>query len=1028
MRTRAVRTLRIVAAVGCIALLGLAVAGYALARSDMAKEWLRGRIATALSPRLLYRDVHVSVWPRFGAVLDRVSLRPAEGDAESAVVSADAISCRLGLRALLDGRVDVQTVVIDGLALTVARSAAGDIRIEGLEPLPEMGPSAGAAWPALQLHDARITLIDAARPGPPRTIVLAPIDARLVPDGAGSNFELTLDGSGGAHLLVRGTSEQRSLDSPLALHAELEDVDAAAAAEWLASAEVQPTASGRVRATLALRRSGGSIDGEAVVELADGGVTVRDWHGVSPLKLSAQVAWSEPTFSLADGRAELARLEHGGIAAETLRASFAYADGALQVRGAEARAFGGHWTQSGQITLADPVVVDGGLRGEQIDSAQLLAALPALGVSAALPQADGTLTVTLDGRGTVGVDLGGHASVALAGGGVSWDGVRVAAPLQLAADVAVAGGAPALTNGQARAAKVSRGGLAADAVDVQFSYAADALRVAPLKLIALGGTWTYSGTLPVRAGGPWSGTLAANGVRVEQAGAAAATFATDSAPAGAPPSGALDVRATLSSGPRDSVGGNASLRLASPALEWEDVRVTAPASVSAGVRFERGQLVLSRGRLDAGRISLAGNAAHDLSAQFNGTQDRLQVSGLTARAFGGAWQANGTVAPAAWPPFSGTVSGTGVRLGPLLIAAGQGDGDAPSSPTGIADLRLTLAPAAGGAIGGNATVQLHSGAFLLGDLMVDAPAQFTSDVTLRDGDLALRDATASAGRAMFGKLGGTQAKGQFSYAQERLTFTALQFTAGGGAWSHTGTYSFAGKHLFSGHLTIRDADPRGILLLLSANEPSTLDLEHLDADIDFRGRAVDDWSDTLEASGDLLVRGGTMRSSAVLRAMWEAMFGKSASMDKLGSPNRVDSAGGTFALEAGVVHTQDLALHSADFIATAAGTFALAGPIDLAARFTMTAQGMQKMIAFGSIALPTSSLPPLPPIPAKITGTLDDPIVRPNMAAVPAATLRWFVDAVLHAPRGVLGAVVNRGREAWDATRRLFGRGAAESE
>ncbi|MGH7786200.1 MAG: AsmA-like C-terminal region-containing protein, partial [Candidatus Binatia bacterium] len=751
--------------------------------------------------------------------------------------------------------------------------------------------------------------------------------------------------------------------------------------------------------------------------------SVRDWRAVAPLKLSAQLAWNAPTFSLSDGTAELARLEHGGLAAETLRASFAYADDALQVRGAEARAFGGHWSQSGQITLADPIVLDGGLRGAQVDTAQLLAALPALGVSAALPQADGQLAVSFDGHGTVGGTLGGHASVELAGGAVTWDGVHVAAPLQIAADVALDDGTATLTNGQARAVRVSRDGLAAEAIDVQFSYAADALRVAPLRLGALGGTWTYTGTLPVRAGGAWTGTLAATAVRLDQAFAAAAAAAPDRAPPGAPPSGALDVRATLSSGPRDSVRGNVSLRLASPALQWEDVRIAAPASVAAGVQIERGQLTLSRGRLDAAGASLAGNAADTLSAQFSGNADRLQLAGLTARAFGGVWQASGTVTPAASPPFNGTISGTGVRLEPLLIAAGQGDGDAPSSPTGVADLRLTLAPAAGGAIGGNATVQLHSGAFLLGDLVVDAPARFASDFRVRDGDLALHGATASAGRAMFGGLGGTQATGQFAYGKERLTFTALHFTAGGGAWSHTGTYSFAGAHAFSGHLTIRDADPRSILLLLSANEPSTIDLDHLDADIDFRGRIVDDWSDTLDASGDLMVRGGTMRSSAVLRALWEAMFGPSRSMDKLGSPNRVDSAGGTFTLESGVVHTQDLALHSADYIATAAGTFALAGPIDLAARFTLTAEGMQKMIAFGSIALPTSSLPPLPPIPAKITGTLDDPIVRPNVAAVPAATLRWFVDAVLHAPRGILSAVVNRGGEAWGATKRLFGYG-----
>ncbi|MGH7788617.1 MAG: hypothetical protein ACRERC_17230, partial [Candidatus Binatia bacterium] len=275
------RTLRIAAVIGCIALLGFGVGGYALAHSDMAETWLRGRIATALSPRLMFGNVYVTVWPRFGAVLEQVSLRPNEGEAATPLVSAEAISCRLGLRALLDGRAEVQTIVIDGLELTVARSAAGKVQVEGLEPLPALGAGAGsapAAWPVLQLHAARVTLIDAAHPGPPRTVLLAPIEARVAPDGAGTHFELTLDGSGGAHLLARGTTEQRSLDSPFALHVEIDQLDAAAAAGWLATADIQPAASGRLRATLALRRSGGAISGEALAELADGSVSVRDWR------------------------------------------------------------------------------------------------------------------------------------------------------------------------------------------------------------------------------------------------------------------------------------------------------------------------------------------------------------------------------------------------------------------------------------------------------------------------------------------------------------------------------------------------------------------------------------------------------------------------------------------------------------------------------------------------------------------------------------------------------------------------------
>ena len=56
----------------------------------------------------------------------------------------------------------------------------------------------------------------------------------------------------------------------------------------------------------------------------------------------------------------------------------------------------------------------------------------------------------------------------------------------------------------------------------------------------------------------------------------------------------------------------------------------------------------------------------------------------------------------------------------------------------------------------------------------------------------------------------------------------------------------------------------------------------------------------------------------------------------------------------------------------------------------MTPEGVTKLLTIASLPLPDRSAT-LPPIPARITGSLDIPVIRPDMAAVPTDAIQALV-------------------------------------
>lgn len=175
--------------------------------------------------------------------------------------------------------------------------------------------------------------------------------------------------------------------------------------------------------------------------------------------------------------------------------------------------------------------------------------------------------------------------------------------------------------------------------------------------------------------------------------------------------------------------------------------------------------------------------------------------------------------------------------------------------------------------------------------------------------------------------------------------------------------------------------------------------------------------------GSVLLRDGTLPAAAILRPIWNALIGPGRMSNLVDQPTRVAHVSDSFTLRDQRFDTTDLSLVSNDYTVTGVGSVGMDGDLDLETRIQLTSSGMQKMFFFAALPFPTGALPSLPPIPARATGTLADPVIRPNAGALPASTVRWFVSAVLETPGTVASNIAEPIRRLWNG---LFGSGAAE--
>src|SRR4029450_6061595 len=86
--------------------------------------WLTARIGAAVAPWVRFSAARVVWWPRLAGVLDHRRPARAEGAAPLGSAIADVVTCRVRLAPLIERRVDIASVVVDGLHLVVERGRA----------------------------------------------------------------------------------------------------------------------------------------------------------------------------------------------------------------------------------------------------------------------------------------------------------------------------------------------------------------------------------------------------------------------------------------------------------------------------------------------------------------------------------------------------------------------------------------------------------------------------------------------------------------------------------------------------------------------------------------------------------------------------------------------------------------------------------------------------------------------------------------------------------------------------------------
>lgn len=917
MSQRVRRIARTLALGGLVVLLLIGGGGYWLLRAQKSRQWLGEQIAARLGPSVRFGDVGVTLWPPLSLTLDDVAWL---GDDGTPAASAQQIRARISVRALLRRRLAVSLVQIDHPSATLVRENDGTLRLGGraLDRGDDTaGPDLDALLPRLRLFGGAVLYIDRTV-SPPRRLALSDIRATVEPLRPGARIAVRARGPGSGALRVGAVRLDRfsanatlaACRTPLRGEARFEatGVEATTLTAWLParlnglSAEGELRLGGDLRGTLA----GGEI--RAFAELADGRLVWRDWQAGSPAALRGAAVWRDAAPTAATADLDLGTLQHPLLDATALHGSLKWDGQTTTLSSARASAYGGTWTQHGTLTLADPPTIDGGLRAADVDGAALVRALIAVNPDLGGLQADGPVTMSAAGYGTLGQSTRGRIELRQANGHLGWSATEVRAPLALGADLVQQNNTWSLANGTVSAAATAIEHAAIRDLDGRFAFANGVLRVDALSATVNGEPWKVSGTLPVRPG--VAGTLRASG--------------------------------------------------------------------------------------RAGGVDLP-----EFEASFVRTRETLQLPTLRARVFGTTWTGSASSISAAG--IDARLSTSGADLDVLLEAV-DGTPGAPRSAGGVATLTadLKLRPADQHSSVG-LDLRLSRGKFLYNELTVDAPAHFTGTLRESASGVAIDGARADAARARYGPLRATQANGAFSFEADTLTFTDLTFRSAGGRWQHRGHFLLDGAYPFVGSLTLTNVDPAAVLVMFGI-PGAQLDGASVTLDLAMRGNAIRDWAPSLKGSGNLAARGGTLRSTAVLTALWDALLRRARRSD-VAPHNPLKSLTATFKVYDAAVHTWDLQGFTQDYTVTGSGRFGFDRHVDLDTRITLTAAGLQHMISLGIVPLPTSLLPTFPPIPTRITGTLDKPIVRPDVSALPASTMRWAASAAINVPRAIGEAV-----------------------
>lgn len=328
--------LRIGAVLGVLLVLGvvaLAIALPRLAASDAVRGRIEAAARDALGRELRYRELDFGLLPPSLVVVEPAiaGARPEEPP----FARADRVALRVALLPLLARRVVVDSLVVDGAAVHLVRTAEG---LELPRPAPRAArkPPAGTAPPApdetappapdetgargadgrlaiavrsVALRDSGVVLDDRAV-SPAVTWRIEGLDLEVT----GSSPEAPLDVSGSLRLATGGAlqvSGTATLDGELALDLALRDVDLAAAEPYVAAAAPGARLAGRLGGDVHVTGPAADPEVAAQLEVADARVAAAGADVSGPLDIDADIAGaaSRPTgpFRLDATRARIVR-------------------------------------------------------------------------------------------------------------------------------------------------------------------------------------------------------------------------------------------------------------------------------------------------------------------------------------------------------------------------------------------------------------------------------------------------------------------------------------------------------------------------------------------------------------------------------------------------------------------------------------------------------------------------------------------------------------------------------------------------
>lgn len=194
----------------------------------------------------------------------------------------------------------------------------------------------------------------------------------------------------------------------------------------------------------------------------------------------------------------------------------------------------------------------------------------------------------------------------------------------------------------------------------------------------------------------------------------------------------------------------------------------------------------------------------------------------------------------------------------------------------------------------------------------------------------------------------------------------------------------------------------------------------IEGEIALRGSLTDrpNRLEPIRGDGRFLLHGGVLPSqdllTSVARSLVRLVPGSSRLLRERPRLARLEQATSTFRFEAGRVHTEDLRVHTDDFLATGRGSVGHELDLDFHLDVALTTRGVHKAFALPQAREEYHEAARLPGVPVRVSGDAGGPRFSADASGIPLATLRGVLGLPGRAgavARGVAGSA----RDAADA-------------